>query len=227
MNVFSRVLKALVVAGLFSALAHAQGGPAASGADVGLVNMLAGEVSYQPDGAQASKAQAFMKVRQGDRFNLPAGAQLRVVYFQGGRQETWRGPAAFRAGAQQSDASSGQPVTVTTLPGAVPQKIAQVPELIQIAKLGRSGGVAVRGAGKPPRLTAEQLAEVSGAKDTYRKLRASSTAEDITPELYLYSVLQDYLLYDDMKAVVDEMARRQPASAEVQELVSWVKSKTN
>lgn len=213
------LVAALVGAGI-AVSAHGQA------PDVALVNMIAGEVSYQSEGAQATKAQAFMKVRQGDRFTLAAGSQIRVVYFQGGRQESWRGPAVFRAGAQQSEPSSGQPAAVTTLPASVPQKISQVPELIQIARLGRSGGVAVRGGGKPPRLTADQQAEVSAAKETYRKLRAQSPAEDITPELYLYSVLQDYLLYDDMKPVVEEMAKRQPSSAEVQELVSWVRSKT-
>ena len=221
MKSFQHLLRALAVLGLAIGVAHAQSG------DVGLINLLSGDVSYQPDGAPASKAQAFMKVRSGDRFTVAAGAQLRIVYFQGGRQETWRGPVTVKAGAQQSDAGSAQPAQVSTLPGAVPQKIAQVPELIQIAKLGRSGGVAVRGGGKPPRLTADQLAEVNGAKDTYKKMRAASSNDDITPELYLYSVLQDYLLYDDMKPVVDEMAKRQPASSEVQELVSWVKSKTN
>ena len=211
---------AVFVLGLgFAAGIHAQS------ADVGLVNMLQGEVNYQSDGTPAAKAQAFMKVRQGDRFTVPAGAQIRVVYFQGGRQETWRGPAAFRASAQQSEASNGQPIQVSTLPSAASQKIAQVPELIQIAKLGRSGGVNVRG-GPPPRLTAAQQAEVNAAKGTYKAMRSQSSADDITPELYLYSVLQDYLLYDDMKPVVDEMAKRQPASTDVQELVGWVKSKT-
>jgi len=197
----------------------------AQNADVGLVNMLNGDVNYASEGGSGSKAQAFMKVRQGDRFTVPAGAQLRVVYFDGGRQETWKGPAAFKAGAKASDATIGSPSDVATLPSAVPQKIAQVPELLQIAKLGRSGGVAVRGAGKAPRLTAEQQAEVATAKDTYRKMRAQSPADDVTPELYLYSVLQDFLLYDDMKPVVDEMAKRQPGNSEIQELAAWVKSR--
>lgn len=216
-------LKSMFVALLFSAaVSTAQ----AQTADVGLVNMLNGDVSYVSDGAAAAKAKPFMKVRQGDRFTLPAGAQVRVVYFQGGRQETWKGPASFRAGAQSGEQGSGANPEVSTLPSGVPQKIAQVPELMQIAKLGRSGGVAVRGAGKPPRLTAEQQAEVKTARDTYGKLRKQSPADDITPELYLYSVLQDYLLYDDMKPIVEEMAKRQPANAEVQELVAWVKSRT-
>ena len=35
------------------------------------------------------------------------------------------------------------------------------------------------------------------------------------------------LSFHDMKPVVEEMARRQPGNAEVNDLVSWVKSKTN
>jgi hypothetical protein len=220
MTAVGKWVQALVLSALCCGFAYAQS------SDVGLINMLSGEVAYQPQGAAASKAQSFMKVRQGDRFTVPAGAQLRVVYFKGGRQETWQGPAAFRAGAQESEPSSGQPTQVTTLPAAVPGRIAQVPELLQIAKLGRSGGVNVRGEKTQPRLTAEQQAEVASAKDTYKKMRAQSTPEDITPELYLYSVLQDYLLYSDMRPVVEEMAKRQPASAEVRELVSWVRDRT-
>jgi hypothetical protein len=134
------------------------------------------------------------------------------------------GPADFRAGLLQSDASLGQPFAVLNLPSSALQKIAQVPELIHIATLARSAGVAVRSAGTPPRLTAEQQAEISAAKSIYGKLRVQCMPDDITPELYLYSVLDDYMLYDDMKSVVAEMSKRQP-SIEVQDLASWVASK--
>jgi len=222
MNAYSSLVRAAVLVVGMTAASVVQ----AQGADVGLVNMLNGDVSYVSEGAAAAKVRPFMKVRQGDRFTLSAGAQVRVVYFQGGRQETWKGPSAFRAGAQAGEAGSGGAPEVTVLPSSVPQRIAQVPELMQIAKLGRSGGVAVRGAAKAPRLSAEQMAEVKTAKDIYGKLRAQSSADDITPELYLYSVLQDFLLYDDMKPVVEEMTKRQPGNAEVQELSAWVKSRT-
>jgi hypothetical protein len=215
----SRFSKTLVAA----ALAAAAGAYAAS--DVGLINHLAGDVSYS-SGATNSKAQAYMKVREGDRFTVPAGAQVRVVYFQGGRQETFAGPASFVAGGQSSSVQSGSAPQVTTLPAGVPQKISQTPELIQIAKLGRAGGVAVRGIGRELRLTPQQQAEVRQAKDTYKQLRASTAADDITPELYLYSVLQDHLLYSEMKPVVEEMARRQPNSADVADLRAYVKAKT-
>jgi hypothetical protein len=200
-------------------------GASAQSGDVGLVNQLSGDVAYASQGGTQSKAQAFMKVRQGDRFTLPAGAQLRLVYFNGSRQETWKGPASFKAGAQQSDALSGQAAETAQLPSGVAQKIAQVPNLVQIAKLGRSGGIAVRGGGKPGRLSSEQQAEVTQAKTNYTQMRQKASAEDITPELYYYSVLQDHLLYSDMKAVTDEMLKRQPNNAEAQELAAYVKSR--
>lgn len=198
---------------------------AAQSSDVGLVNQLSGEVVYLAQGGTQSKAQAFMKVRQGDRFTLPAGAQLRLVYFDGSRQETWKGPAGFKAGTQQSEALSGQAAEAAQLPSGVAQKIAQVPNLLQIAKLGRSGGIAVRGGGKPGRLSSEQQAEVSQARATYTQMRQKASAEDITPEFYFYSVLQDHLLYEEMKVVTDEMLKRQPGNPEAQELAAYVKSR--
>jgi hypothetical protein len=200
-------------------------GAGAQSSDVGLINQLSGEVAYVAQGGTQSKAQAFMKVRQGDRFTLPAGAQLRLVYFSGSRQETWKGPASFKAGTQQSEALSGQAAEAAQLPSGVAQKIAQVPNLVQIAKLGRAGGIAVRGGGKPGRLSSEQQAELSQAKATYAQLRQKASAEDITPELYYYSVLQDHLLYSDMKAVTEEMLKRQPNNPEAQELAAYVKSR--
>ena len=209
---------------LSAALAVASAAHAAG--DVGLINQMSGDVSYS-SGAQNAKAQAFMKVREGDKFTVPAGGQVRLVYFQGGRQETYAGPASFIAGSQQSSIISGAQPQVTVLPSGVPQKIAQTPELIQIAKLGRSGGVAVRGMAREQRLTPKQEAEVRSARETYQQFRASAAADDITPELYLYSVLQDHLLYGEMKAVVAEMAKRQPGNADVAELVAYVKAKTD
>lgn len=64
------------------------------------------------------------------------------------------------------------------------------------------------------------------ARQTYDQLRQSAPADDITAELYLYSVLQDHLLYDDMKVVVSEMQRRQPGNPDVAVMAEYVKVKT-
>ena len=212
---------------LLAAMIAVFGAPIAGFAaeDAGLINHLAGDVSYVSGGAPA-KAKAYMKIREGDRFSVPAGAQLRVVYFKGGRQESFSGPASLTAGSEKSSLQSGSQPQVTMLPAGVPQRIAQTPELIQIAKLGRSGGVAVRGSGYPPKLTPQQQAEVRQARQTYDQLRKTAAPDDITPELYLYSVLQDHLLYRDMKAVVSEMQKRQPSNPDVAVMVEYVKVKT-
>ncbi len=202
------------------ALLLAGGGAAmAQGPDVGLINQVAGEVSYV-SGSGAGKVQAFMKMRQGDRFTVAAGAQLKVVYFQNGRQETWRGPAGFKSGAAHSEPLAGAVYEVANLPVGVPQKIQRIPELLQMAKLG---GIQVRGATPKQRASLEQQAEVSAARATYAQLRQQVAQDDITPELYLFTVLQDYLLYDDMKAVADEMLRKQPANPEAQQLSEWAR----
>ncbi len=79
-----------------------------AGGDVGLVNQLSGDVSYQAGGAAPAKASAFMKIRDGDKFTVAEGGLLRVVYFDGGRQEIWKGPASFKAGVKQGESGERQ-----------------------------------------------------------------------------------------------------------------------
>src|SRR5690606_27273011 len=90
--------------------------------DVALINHLMGDVTYASGGGTV-KAKPFMKVRENDRFTLANGAQLRLVYFQGGRQESYTGPAVVVAGASQSTVQSGAPAQVSMLPSGVSQKI--------------------------------------------------------------------------------------------------------
>ncbi len=193
----------------------------AQAVDVGLVQQLAGEVTYvSPTGS--GKVRAFMKMRQGDRFTLPDAAQVQIVYFQNGRRETWRGPASFSVGAERSDALRGAVQEVASLPVGVSQKIQKIPDMIQMARLG---GIQVRSAPKERRSATVDKAELAAARATYAQLREQLPPEDITAELYLFSVLQDYLLYGEMKALADEMVRKQPASAEAQQLAAWVKAR--
>ena len=188
-------------------------------ANVGLVDQVAGDVSYAGN-TDRGTAHAFMKMRQGDRFTLADGAQLRVVYFRNGRQETWRGPASFTSGSEHSELLTGTVPGVATLPVAVPQRIQKIPELIQMAKLG---GIQVRGVAARLQPSAEQDSDVAAARITYAQLRRQLPQEDITPALYLFTVLQDYLLYDDMKTTVDEMLRMQPGNHEAAQLAEWVR----
>ena len=191
----------------------------AQGADVGLVNLVSGDVAYAAPAGSPGKALAFMKVRDGDRFTIPAGAQIRVVYFESARQERWIGPASFRAAKGASELLSGKAAEIAVLPTNVPQRIARVPDLMQNARLG---GIQVRGTGRLTPLTAAEQESLKEARATYQKMRSESSEDDITPELFLFSELHEYLLYDQIKPLVDDMLRRQPNNEDVRNLSTWI-----
>jgi hypothetical protein len=189
--------------------------------DAGLVNQVAGAVSYTGAEGAARPVQAFMKVREGDRISLPAGASVRVLFFRGSRQEAWKGPASFRVGRVQGEAGTGT-AEVSVLPSAVPMKMARLPELIQSARLG---GVTVRGRPPRPSLTAEEQAELVQARGNYGVLRAQAGSDDNTPELYMISTLQELGLFEEMSPMLDELSRHQPLSPELDDLVRWMRSR--
>ncbi len=84
----------LVAAGCLAATLMPPYPAAGANPDVGLVLQVQGEVSYAGvEEGKPGKVQAFMKIRQGDRLQVPAGAAIKLVYFSAqGRQELWRGP---------------------------------------------------------------------------------------------------------------------------------------
>jgi hypothetical protein len=208
---------------VLAAFLMTSGAAFAQGADVGLVNLVSGDVGFAPIAGSPGKVSAFMRVRDGDRFELPEGAQLRVVYLEGGRQERWHGPAAFRAGKGSGEPISGAAAEIANLPAGVPQKIARMPELVQNAKLG---GVQLRGGAAHVAKGGDVQVSMREAQATYERMSKELPADDITPELFLYSAYSEYHLYDDMKSVVAAMRRKQPASEDIMALESWLQRRT-
>ncbi|HYD56328.1 MAG TPA: hypothetical protein VEB41_05430 [Burkholderiales bacterium] len=199
--------------------AQAVSGAAYAQSDVGLVNLVSGNVAFIPRVGQPGKVRNFMKVREGDRFQLSQGAQMRIVFYEGSRQERWQGPASFRAGRSEAIAVQGSATEVQALPVHVPQRMARLPDLIQHARLG---GVQVRGTGPARRPGAESLADARG---TYQLLRTRLGPDDITAELYLFSALYDHELYEEMAPLVDEMQKKQPGAEEVRSLAAWLRGR--
>ena len=165
-----------------------------------------------------------MTLQEGDSLSVPEGASVRLVYFQVNRQETWRGPAAFRVTKTQGEAASGKP-EVNVLPSAVPAKMARLPQLMQNVKLGGLGGVVIRGGRAPAPLSPEEQAQLTQARGNYAVLRAQSSADDITPELYLISTLQEFGQYQEMGPLLDEVSKHQPLAPEVEDLVRWLRAR--
>ncbi len=202
--------------------------------DVGLVTQLSGDATYWNEGYQKTpeKAQAFMKMRRGDHLKIGAGAMIQLVYFQNGRQETWKGPAAFIVGEMQSKIEGekglqAQP-EVLTLPAETSQGMRRIPVLLRRARLSRTGAIQVRGTGEGSQKaivpSKEERAEIAMAKEAYQKLRKQTKANDITPELNLLGVLADYEQYEEMDKVIKEALKIQPNNEVLKELDEWVKA---
>lgn len=130
---------------LFAAAALAQ----TSSPDVGLVTKLTGEATYWNDeGKKPVRVQAFMKVRQGDHFQMAGKGSLQLLYFASGRQETWKGPAQLQAGDAASAALGGKqqaPPEVKMMPASATKKMAAAPFLLSRGGASLSGATQVKG----------------------------------------------------------------------------------
>jgi hypothetical protein len=188
--------------------------------DVALVNLLSGEATYIDRSGMHGKVNPYMKVRDGDRITVASGGQVRIAFFEGSRQELWSGPATFAAAKVTAELISGKAPEITHLPAGVTQRMARIPELVKIAKLG---GTRVRGLSKHKKqMGADQQTTLAQARSTYEKIRREMPVNDIAPELYLYAALYDLRLYGEMKLVVAEMQRKQPDSQDAKALDAWL-----
>lgn len=202
--------------------------------DVGLVTAVSGEVQYQGYGQATGLAEPFMKVRLGDRFDLPKEASLQIVFFQGSRQELWRGPVSFQAGEAQGEPLGGGAgaAEVKVLPAGTGQGIQRVPTLLRRAGLSRVGGMQVRGSGsraqegeRPAQtLSQEEKAELQAARETYKAMREKASAEDLTPELFFLGVLSEYEQYEEMSSLLKEALSKDPGNELLKNLAGWVKT---
>lgn len=199
--------------------------------DAGLVTFLTGKITYWDQEARVEKeAESFMKVRVGDKFRLEEGAVIRIVFFEGSTQETWKGPATFRIGERGSEQEGGwmgRP-EIVTLPPGTGQKIEKVPSLLRKAGLARAGGLQVRGApyaqdekespGRPPYDQEEIQAK-------YREMRLKAAQDDITPELFLLGALFEQERYKDMRPVLEEAKKRRPDNTVLRNLELWLETR--
>jgi len=200
--------------------------------DVGLVTQLSGDASYWNEGYQKTpeKVQTFMKVRRGDYFKLSQGTTIQLVYFQNGRQETWKGPGAFMVGDLESRVEGEKQVKpeVVMLPTETSQGMRRIPVLLRRARLSRSGGLQIRGSGeasqKPIIPSKEERAEIAMAKEAYQKLRKQTKPDDITPEVNLLGILADYEQYEEMEKVIKDALKIQPDNQVLKELEEWVRT---
>ena len=246
MQNLGRISQTLIWTGVVAALLWAV--PAlgqSSSPDVGLVTALTGKATYRnKEEKKPAPVQAFMKVRKGDHIRLAGNGSLTLLYFAKGRQETWRGPAAFTAGEAESRGAGGKKggnPAVKMMPTSAIKTIAGAPFLLPRAETGTAGATEMKSMQPPGRTGAIQTmapfcpvppklppkevirAEMTKAEAVYQDLKKSAGSHDFTPELYFLGVLAKYRKFEEMNKLLNKMLKQKPGDPAFQQMKTWVR----
>lgn len=197
---------------LFFSLLFGVAAAHAANVDVALVTALEGSVTRVAEqGPQA--VDNFVKLKEGDVLALAKDARLQVVYFSGGRQETWSGAGKLEVARSESKASSGLSAPqVRQLPAVMVRQIARTPAL---DSHGRGGVTRLRSIATP-----EAIAKV---EENYAKLRSETPADDLNPEFYRLSGLFELRQLDQVERILADLQRQHGADMQAKLLISLYK----
>lgn len=165
-------------------------------AEVGLVTAVSGKVKLQEEKAVASELKPFVKVRERDQLMMDGSSRLQVVYFEGGRQETWQGgPGVLEVGNGSSKTLQGslQP-EIKTLPAILVKQLSKTPSPDGNVKSGM-----IRMRSIPPY---EKLETV---EKNYEEMRKQADTKDLNPELYLLASYLELREFDKLENVLRQL----------------------
>lgn len=163
--------------------------------DVVLVSSVKGGVTLEAIGSAKTPLEPFLRLRTGDRLNLPANAQVSLVYFDKGRQEIWSGSAILTVGESESQKVSGNAeVQFKQLPPQITKQMNRSTP----APDGKVGMVRLRSIGPIDAMTK--------LENTYKELRAKAAPEDVEPELYWLAGLFEQREYLRLESELERLA---------------------
>ena len=185
---------------LFLGVSIAQADPRA---DVAMVTFIHGGVCrVAVQGPQA--VQPFVKLKQGDVLALERNARLQIVYFAGGRHETWSGKGRLEIAEAKSLRYRLPQPAIKVLPAAIINQIAKTPVL---DGQGQSRIVRTRAIATP--------AAIAQVEKTYNRLRRDADQDDLNPELFLLSGLFEMRELERVEQVLGNLQKNRRGNPEV------------
>jgi hypothetical protein len=173
--------------------------------EVGLVTALSGGVTLQEEKSAASELKPFVKLREGDRLTLQEKSRVQLVFFDGGRQETWQGAGAIEVGSISSKVvKGGVQAEVRTLPAILVKQLSKTPALDGSVK---AGVIRMRSISSGGTLEAVE-------KD-YADLRQNAEAGDRSPELYLLASYLELREFDKLEGVLKALREKNPGDSQI------------
>ena len=183
---------------------------ATEGAQDSFITNLNGSAYYATENNDRAELLSFIKIPENAEVYLEENSNLQIVYLSSGIQETWSGPITFTTGDKASlYEQSSPPDNTKTLPPFMLNVLLQSPEVISSIKT-RQGMIRVRSL-----LTARKVKE---AEKNYLQMLEQVDENDITPEIYLITTLDNLRVYNRMTKPLEEMIRKQPNNLQAKEL---------
>ncbi len=174
-------------------------------AEVGLVTSLSGNVTLLGEKGVELALKPFVKVRSGDRLTLTEQARLQLVFFDGGRQETWLGSGVLALAEQSSQILKGDLQSeVKILPAVLVKQLSRTP----------SSGGNVK-AGMLRLRSAPGTEGLESAERSYTEWRAQAAANERSLELYLLASYFESRAFEKLEGLLRQMAARAPNDQEV------------
>ncbi len=152
-------------------------------------------------GKGAEPWQALDKLRSGDALDLASGAKLRLVYFDSGRQETWRGKARVVVGEKAGAAGTLKP-EVEQVPALIAGQLKRTPAR---GALGRSAMIVTRAGGA-------NAGRIAAARRKYEQDRASLGPTNVLPDLAYLNELLALQAFTECRAHVDALKQEARAA---------------
>jgi hypothetical protein len=181
---------------------------AAFALETGLVTALSGNVQLLEEKTAAVALKPFVKVREGDRLALGENTRLQLVYFEGGRQETWQGSGTLLVGSQASKVvKGGLQAETKSLPSILLKQLSKTPSSDGNV---RAGMVRLR--------SMPNLESLESVESQYAALRQEAAANDRSPELYLLASYFELRAFDKVEALLRQMRDKTPKDSEIEAL---------
>lgn len=198
-NLLSKMVLVAVLAGISAS--HAAD-------DVALVTALHGKIG-RVTSSGPSDLESFVKLKRGDLLRLEKDSSIRLVYFDGGRQESWSGAGTLEIYATESRGSGLANPEVKVLPAVLVKQIAKTPSL---DSQGRAGVMRLRSIP-----TSKAIADL---EREYDRMRKSTDPADMTPEVFLLSGLFEMRALDRVESLLNELQTSRKDEMEARVLVS-------
>lgn len=182
--------------------------PLASAIEVGLVTAVSGNVTLQEGKASPNELKPFVKLREGDRLTMADTPRLQVVYFEGGRQETWQGTGLLEVGTGSSKTLYGnlQP-EIRTLPAILVKQISKTPSPDGNVKTGMIRVRSIQPADK-----------LESIEKEYAEMRKTLDRGDYTPELFLLASYFELREFEKLETLLGQLSEKSPGNTELSTL---------